>query len=178
MGRLGWEFPEAGLGAPPGLLGRARYYRPPGRPAGLRAAGGPTVPQVQLAEACWRCWGARPACCLFKGVEAPTPWELPQRLWPEQCSRQDKVEEEEAQPGPGVQSPQHGEDHLSVCSSGIWCALPHLTKGGHSIPRTPSGPALWARQILDLACSRVSASGVVQQPRPGPGMRALCGVLV
>lgn len=83
--------------------------------------------------------------------------ELPQWLGAEECSGQDEVEEEEAQPSPGVQSPQHGENHLLLRS---WllastCPSPNkkmeptassqgrLTKGTGS--RAQSQHQLWTR---------------------------------
>lgn len=120
---------------------KGRAYRPPGRRAAPRVPGGPKTPQERIAEACGRSWGAQrwPGSshhlpeqgAIAEGGGAPDtaegparrapptsrplargPQELPQWLGAEKCGCQDKVQDEEAQPGPGVQSPEHGENHL------------------------------------------------------------------
>lgn len=104
------------------------------------------------------------------GPLTPCPQELPQRLGAEEGSSQDEVEEEEVQPGPGIQSPQHGENHLLLqpLSSGFCLPLPqqedgtvatrqgHLTKAGHSrAPRRGQKPPAEVRfGFLTLSANR------------------------
>lgn len=121
------------------------------------------------------------------------PWGLPQGLGAEERSCQDEVEEEEAQPGSGIQSPQHGENHLLLgsWSPGFCLPLPrqkggaatnaqgHLTKGRSSRARVSTGSAarpetssrglvfvlltLSANRCRTASCSSVTAQGVRAQ---------------
>lgn len=57
---------------------------------------------------------ARPQAWQWQGQHTLQAWglALPQGLGAKESRRQDEVEEEETEPSPGVQSPQHGENHL------------------------------------------------------------------
>lgn len=86
------------------------------------------------------------------------PLVLPQWLGAEECSCQDEVEEEEAQPSPGMQSPQHGENHLLFRSLSPGFCLP--------LPRQKDGTAAHSRAASQRAGFQGSA-------RPETSSRAL-----
>ena len=168
-------------------------YRPPGQRAALRVPGGPKTPQERIAEACGRSWGVlsagQGAATTSQNREehlrvgstntvegparrapptsrplAPGPSELPQRLGAEKRGCQDEVQDKEAQPGPGAQSPQHGENHLP---RGPWSGLlpappPCGQDDGTCCPR-PGPP----HKGLPL-------HGAASAVAPGPGWAAPC----
>lgn len=94
----------------------------------------------------------------FCGPLSLCPRLLPQWLGAEECSCQDEVEEEEAQRSPGMQSPQHGENHhlfrslspgfclpLSLAEGRNCCPLPgppHKGRGSRARPGQKRPPEL------------------------------------
>lgn len=48
---------------------------------------------------------------LFQSLLGPEALALPLGLRSKECACQDEVKKEETEPGPGVQSPKHGENH-------------------------------------------------------------------
>lgn len=69
---------------------------------------------------------------LTQSLQGPEVLALPLGLRSKECACQDEVKKEETEPSPGVQSPQHGENHLlyTVPTVASACPSPSRTELG------------------------------------------------
>lgn len=98
------------------------------------------------------------------------PRDLPQGLGAEEHSCQDEVEEEEAEPSSGIQSPRHGANHLLLRSRSLGFCLP--------LPRQKGGAAANAQGHLTKGRSSRAQVSASSAARPETSSRDLVFVLL